>query len=137
LSDLFEDIEFSTSLFGVSSVVSIVEFAFLGLSGKSIRSILEFLLVLTKSSLLVDKSGFNFSELIFVSSKLFFGFFSEIGNGNHQIIEVDCSLDFSLNIIIEESGEINLELFEETNTFAQSSTVKRRSDFNEGLDWVG
>jgi len=46
-------------------------------------------------------------------------------------------LDFSFNIVVEESGEINLELFEETDAFSKGSTVKGGSNFDKGLDWVG
>jgi len=137
LSDLFKDVEFSRSLFSVSSVVSIVEFTFGGLGGKSVRSVLEFLLVLSESSSLVLESTFNFSELSSVSGKLLFGGLSEGSNFDHEVIEVNLSLDLSLDIVVKESGEINLELFEETDALVKGSTVKRGSDLDEGLDWVG
>ena len=70
LGDLFEDLEFGTSLSGISVVVSIVEFALLGLGSESVRGVLELLLVLSESSLLVHEGGLDFSELGSISSKL-------------------------------------------------------------------
>ena len=110
---MLEDIEFSTSLFGISSVVGVIEFTFGGLGGESVRSVLELLLVLSKSSLLVGEGGFDFSELGSISGKLGLGLGSEVSNLDHEVIEVNLSLDLSLNIVIKESGEIDLELLEE------------------------
>jgi len=137
LGDLFEDLEFSGSLVSVSVVVSIVEVALLGLGGESVSSILELLLVLSESSLLVDESGRDFSEFGSISGKLGLGLSSEVGDGDHEVIEVNLGLDLSLNIVVKESGEINLELLEETDALGKSGTVKGGSDLNEGGDWVG
>lgn len=137
LGDLFEDLEFSRSLLGVSVVVSIVEFALLGLGGESVSSVLELLLVLSKSSLLVLEGSFDFSELGSISGKLGLGLGSEVGDGDHEVIEVNLSLDLSFDIIVKEGGEINLELLEETDALGKGGTVKGRGDLNEGGDWVG
>jgi len=137
LGDLFEDIEFSGSLLSVSVVVSIVEFALLGLGGESVRSVLELLLVLSKSSLLVLEGGGDFSELGSVSGKLGLGLGSKVSDGDHEVIEVNLGLDLSLNIVVKEGGEINLELLEETDALGKGGTIKGGSDLNEGGDWVG
>jgi len=137
LGDLFEDLEFGTSLSGISVVVSIVEFALLGLGGESVSSVLELLLVLLKSSLLVLESGLDFSEFGSISGKLGLGLSSEVGDGDHEVIEVNLGLDLSLDIVVKESGEINLELLEETDALGKGGTVKGGGDLNEGGDWVG
>jgi hypothetical protein len=137
LGDLFEDVEFSTSLSGVSSVVGVIESAFLLFGGESLRSVLKFLFVLLESSSLVGESGNNLSELSSVSGKFGLGLFSELGDLDHQVVEVDLSLDFGFNVFIEEGGEIDLELFEEADALGKGGTVKGGSDFDEGLDWVG
>jgi len=137
LGNLIEDLEFGRSLAGVSVVVSIVEFALSGLGGKSVRSVGEFLLVLSKSSLLVLEGSLDFSELSFVSGKLGLGLSSKVSDLDHKVIEVDLSLDLSLNILIEEGGEIDLELLEETDALGKGGTIKGGGDLNEGGDWVG
>jgi hypothetical protein len=137
LGNLFEDFEFSRSLVGVSVVVGIVKFALLGLGGESVSGVRELLLVLSKSSSLVGEGGGDFSKFGSISGKLSFGLRSEVSDGDHQVIEVNLGLDLSFDIFVEESGEINLELFEETDALGKGGTVKRRSDFNEGGDWVG
>jgi len=137
LGDLFEDLEFGRSLLGVSVVVGIVEFALLGLGSETVGGVLEFLLVLSESSLLVLEGGLDFSELGSISGKLGLGLGSEVSDGDHQVVEVDLSLDLSLNIIIKEGSEINLELLEETDALGKGGTVKGGGDLNEGGDWVG
>ena len=124
LGDLFEDLEFSGSLLSVSIVVSIVEVALLGLGGESVSGVLELLLVLLESSLLVDESGRDFSEFGSISGKLGLGLSSEVGDGDHEVIEVNLGLDLSLDIVVKESGEINLELLEETDALGKSGSVK-------------
>jgi len=137
LGDLFEDLEFTRSLLSVSVVVSIVEFALLGLGGEAVSGVTEFLLVLSKSSLLVLEGSFDFSELGSISGKLGLGLGSEVGDGDHEVIEVNLSLDLSLNIVVKEGGEVNLELLEETDALGKGGTIKGGSDLNEGGDWVG
>jgi len=137
LGDLFEDLEFTGSLLSVSVVVSIVEFALLGLGGETVSGVLELLLVLLESSLLVLEGSSNFSELGSVSGKLGLGLGSKVGDGDHEVVEVDLSLDLSLNIVVKEGGEVNLELLEETDALGKGGTVKGGSDLNEGGDWVG
>jgi len=137
LGDLIEDLEFGRSLGGVSVVVSIVEFALLGLGGESVSSVLELLLVLRESSLLVLKGSLDFSEFGSISGKLGLGLSSEVGDGDHEVIEVNLGLDLSLNVLIKEGGEVNLELLEETDALGKGGTVKRGGDLNEGGDWVG
>ena len=124
LGNLFEDVEFSRSLGRISLVVGVIKFAFSGLGGESVRSVRKFFLVFSESSLLVNKGGFDFNEFSSVSSKLGFGFFSEVSNGDHEVIKIDLSLDLSFHIIIEESGEIDLELFEETDAFVEGGTIE-------------
>jgi len=137
LGNLFEDLEFTGSLSSVSVVVSIVEFALLGLGGESVSGVRELLLVLSKSSLLVLESSRNFSEFSSVSGKLGLGLGSKVGDGDHEVIEVNLSLDLSLYIVVKEGGEIDLELLEETDALGKGGSVKRGSDLNEGGDWVG
>jgi len=137
LGNLFEDLKFTRSLLRVSVVVGVIEFALLGLGGESVSSVGELLLVLSESSLLVDESGTDFSEFSSISGKLGLGLGSKVGDGDHEVIEVDLGLDLGLNIIIEESGEIDLELLEETDALGKGGTVEGRGDLNEGGDWVG
>lgn len=137
MGDLLEDLEFTRSLLGVSVVVSIVELALLGLGSKSVSGVLELLLVLSESSLLVLEGGLDFSELGSISGKLGLGLGSEVSDGDHKVVEVDLSLDLSLNIVVKEGGEVNLELLEETDALGKGGTVKGGSDLNEGGDWVG
>lgn len=136
MSNFLKDIKLSVSLLSISLVVSIVKSTFSSLSSKSSSGVLKFLLVLRKSSLLVNKSSFDFREFVSVSSEFFFSIFSQGSNFDHKIIEVNLGLDFSFNVIIKESGEINLELFKKSDAFVKSSTIKRGSNFNKSLDWV-
>jgi len=137
LGDLLEDIEFTVSLVGVSLVVSIVELALLGLGVETVSGVLELLLVLRESSLLVLHGTLNFSELGSVSGELGLGLSSEVGDGDHEVVEVNLSLDLSLNIFIKEGGEVNLELLEETDALGKGGTIKGGGDLNESGDWVG
>ena len=137
LGDLVEDLEFSGSLVGVSLVVSIVELALLGLGVETVSGVLKLLLVLLESSLLVREGTLNFSELGSVSGKLGLGLRSEVGDLDHEVVEVNLSLDLSLNIFIKEGGEVNLELLEETDALGKGGTIKGGGDLNESGDWVG
>jgi len=58
---LFQDGEFSVSLVGVSVVGSIVKMAFFSLGSSTSGSGGKFFGVFSESSLLVNKSGFNFN----------------------------------------------------------------------------
>ena len=124
MGDLLEDVEFSRSLGSVSLIVLVVEFTFGGLGGESSSSVLELLLVLLKSSLLVDEGSVDFFEFSSVSGKLSFGGLSESSNFDHEVVKINLSLDFSFDVITEEGGEIDLELFEETDALVESGTIK-------------
>ena len=134
---MLKDVEFTRSLLGVSVVVGVVEVALLGLGGESVSGVLELLLVLLKSSSLVHKGGFDLNEFGVIGGELGFGLSSEVGDLDHEVIEVNLGLDLSLNVLIKEGGEVNLELLEETDALGKGGTVKRGGDLNEGGDWVG
>ena len=50
---------------------------------------------------------------------------------------VNVGLDFTFKVLFEESSEVNLEVFKKTNTSGKSISIKRRSNFNKGGNWVG
>jgi len=108
LGNLFEDIKFLISLVSISVISGIISVTFIYFSGETSGGRFEFLFVFGKSSLLVFKGGFNFSEGNSVLSEFSFGSFSHFSNLNHEVIEINLSLDFIFNIVIKEYGEINL-----------------------------
>lgn len=124
-------------MLGVSVVVGVIEVALLGLGGEAVSGVLELLLVLLKSSSLVLKGSGDLNEFGVIGGKLGLGLRSEVGDLDHEVIEVNLSLDLGFNVFVKESGEINLELLEETDASVEGFTVKGRSDLDEGGDWVG
>jgi hypothetical protein len=118
-------------------IVGIVKITFNNLSFKSSGGGFKFLLVLLKSSSLVNKGSFSLSKFLFVVGKLLLGDLSHLSNSDHVVVEVDLGLDLVFEVLFKESGEVNLEVFEEGDASVKSISIEGRSNFNEGGDGVG
>ncbi len=118
-------------------IVGIVKITFNNLGFKSSGGTFKFLFVFLQSSSLVNKRSLGLSKFLSVVGKFLLGDLSHLSNLDHVVVEVDLILDLDFEVLFKESGEVNLEGFEEGDASVKSIGIKGRSNFNEGGDGVG